>query len=127
MTKLIIQIPCLNEAEALPETLAKLPRSLPGVDRIEYLIIDDGSTDESWNKINALAINNENIIAHGDLSLSESSSILSNSGNDMSKTEEDSLNQIFVGVSLYKSNVLYRLILIFYRYHIKIHLFLKIQ
>ncbi|MBV7259481.1 glycosyltransferase family 2 protein [Erythrobacter crassostreae] len=47
MTKLIIQIPCLNEAEVLPETLAKLPRSLPGIDIIEYLIIDDGSTDDT--------------------------------------------------------------------------------
>ena len=47
MTKLIIQIPCLNEAEVLPETLAKLPRSMPGVDVIEYLIIDDGSTDDT--------------------------------------------------------------------------------
>ena len=47
MTKLIIQIPCLNEAEVLPATLAKLPRSLPGVDVIEYLIIDDGSSDDT--------------------------------------------------------------------------------
>ncbi len=47
MTKLIIQIPCLNEAEVLPETLAKLPRSLPGIDIIEYLIIDDGSSDDT--------------------------------------------------------------------------------
>jgi glycosyltransferase involved in cell wall biosynthesis len=47
MTKLIIQIPCLNEAEVLAETLAKLPRSLPGIDVIEYLIIDDGSSDDT--------------------------------------------------------------------------------
>ena len=47
MTKLIIQIPCLNEAEVLPATLAKLPRSLPGVDVIEYLFIDDGSSDDT--------------------------------------------------------------------------------
>ena len=44
-TKLIIQIPCLNEAGTLPATLADLPRTLAGVDRIEWLIIDDGSTD----------------------------------------------------------------------------------
>ncbi|MEM7537887.1 MAG: glycosyltransferase family 2 protein [Chloroflexota bacterium] len=43
--KLIIQIPCFNEAETLPQTVADLPRSLPGIDVIEYLIIDDGSTD----------------------------------------------------------------------------------
>ena len=45
MTKLIIQIPCLNEATTLEETLADLPRQLPGVDEIELLIVDDGSTD----------------------------------------------------------------------------------
>ncbi len=45
MTKLIIQIPCLNEAATLPATLADLPRALPGIDTIEYLVIDDGSTD----------------------------------------------------------------------------------
>lgn len=45
MTKLIIQIPCLNEAEALPETLAALPRQVDGIDEIEFLVIDDGSSD----------------------------------------------------------------------------------
>jgi glycosyltransferase involved in cell wall biosynthesis len=45
MTKLIIQIPCLNEALTLPAAIADLPRELPGIDVIEYLIIDDGSTD----------------------------------------------------------------------------------
>src|SRR5688572_23413802 len=45
--KLIIQIPCLNEAETLPATLADLPRSVPGIDAIETLVIDDGSTDET--------------------------------------------------------------------------------
>jgi glycosyltransferase involved in cell wall biosynthesis len=45
MTKLIIQIPCLNEADHLPATIADLPRVLPGIDVIEYLIIDDGSSD----------------------------------------------------------------------------------
>ncbi len=47
MTKLIIQIPCLNEAEVLPDTLAKLPRIIPGIDAIEYLVIDDGSQDDT--------------------------------------------------------------------------------
>lgn len=47
MTKLIIQIPCLNEAESLPATLAQLPRSLPGIDKIEYCVIDDGSDDDT--------------------------------------------------------------------------------
>ena len=45
MTKLIIQIPCLNEAETLPATLADLPRAIPGIDVIEVLVIDDGSRD----------------------------------------------------------------------------------
>lgn len=43
--KLIIQIPCLNEAETLPETLRHLPKTIEGVDSIEILIIDDGSSD----------------------------------------------------------------------------------
>jgi glycosyltransferase involved in cell wall biosynthesis len=43
--KLIIQIPCLNEAETLPDTLADLPRAVPGIDVIETLVIDDGSSD----------------------------------------------------------------------------------
>lgn len=45
MTKVIIQIPCYNEAETLPVTLASLPRSIPGVDQVEWLVIDDGSDD----------------------------------------------------------------------------------
>jgi glycosyltransferase involved in cell wall biosynthesis len=43
--KLIIQIPCLNEAATLPATLADLPRSMPGIDIVEILIVDDGSRD----------------------------------------------------------------------------------
>jgi glycosyltransferase involved in cell wall biosynthesis len=43
--KLIIQIPCFNEAEQLPDTLADLPREVAGVTEVEWLIIDDGSTD----------------------------------------------------------------------------------
>jgi len=45
--KLIIQIPCLNEEASLPTTLAALPRTLPGIDRVEWLIVDDGSTDRT--------------------------------------------------------------------------------
>jgi glycosyltransferase involved in cell wall biosynthesis len=45
MTKLIIQIPCYNEAATLPETLKELPDKLEGIDEIEILVIDDGSTD----------------------------------------------------------------------------------
>lgn len=45
--KLIVQIPCLNEAETLPATLATIPRAIPGIDEIEILVIDDGSTDDT--------------------------------------------------------------------------------
>ncbi|MCI4644868.1 MAG: glycosyltransferase family 2 protein [Hyphomonadaceae bacterium] len=45
MTLLIVQIPCLNEACTLPQTLADIPRELPGIDKVEVLIIDDGSMD----------------------------------------------------------------------------------
>jgi glycosyltransferase involved in cell wall biosynthesis len=43
--KLIIQIPCYNEAQVLPDTLALLPRTFDGIDKVEVLIIDDGSQD----------------------------------------------------------------------------------
>jgi len=45
VTKLIVQIPCLNEAETLPVTLRDLPTAIPGIDTIEWLIVDDGSRD----------------------------------------------------------------------------------
>jgi glycosyltransferase involved in cell wall biosynthesis len=45
--KLIIQIPCLNEEEFLPRALAELPREVFGFDRVEWLVIDDGSTDRT--------------------------------------------------------------------------------
>ena len=47
MSKLIIQIPCLNESATLPETLNDLPKNIPGIDIIEILVIDDGSTDNT--------------------------------------------------------------------------------
>jgi glycosyltransferase involved in cell wall biosynthesis len=45
--KLIVQIPCLNEEATLPETLRQIPRSIPGIDRVEILVIDDGSSDRT--------------------------------------------------------------------------------
>ena len=45
--KLIIQIPCLNEEESLPVTLRDLPRKVDGFDAVEWLIVDDGSTDRT--------------------------------------------------------------------------------
>ena len=47
MMKLIIQIPCLNEAETLETALNDLPRQIQGIDTIEYLIINDGSQDDT--------------------------------------------------------------------------------
>src|SRR3954451_13026143 len=45
--KLIIQIPCFNEEETLPLTLADLPREVEGFDTVEWLVIDDGSVDRT--------------------------------------------------------------------------------
>ncbi len=45
--KLIVQIPCLNEEASLPETIRAIPRQIPGIDRVELLIVDDGSTDRT--------------------------------------------------------------------------------
>jgi glycosyltransferase involved in cell wall biosynthesis len=45
--KLIIQIPCWNEEEALPTTLAALPRTIPGIGSVEILVISDGSADRT--------------------------------------------------------------------------------
>lgn len=45
--KLVIQIPCFNEEATLPETLADLPRRVDGFDRVEWLVIDDGSQDRT--------------------------------------------------------------------------------
>lgn len=54
--KLIIQIPCFNEAQSLPVTLKDLPREVPGFDRVEWLVIDDGSTDGTGKVARALGV-----------------------------------------------------------------------
>ena len=59
--KLIIQIPCYNEAETLEIALNDLPRHLDGIDEIEYLIINDGSKDNSLNIIKELSLNNPQV------------------------------------------------------------------
>ena len=56
--KLIIQIPCYNEAATLAITLAELPREVPGFDTVEWLVIDDGSKD------NTAAIAKDNGVDH---------------------------------------------------------------
>ena len=53
MTKLLIQIPCYNESETLAETIADIPRPIPGIDEIVILVVDDGSTDNT----NQVALN----------------------------------------------------------------------
>ena len=45
--KLIVQIPCLNEEQTLPLVFEKMPRQIPGVDTVEFLLIDDGSSDRT--------------------------------------------------------------------------------
>jgi glycosyltransferase involved in cell wall biosynthesis len=43
--KVIVQIPCFNEASTLPAVVRDIPREIPGVDAVEILVVDDGSTD----------------------------------------------------------------------------------
>jgi glycosyltransferase involved in cell wall biosynthesis len=54
--KLIIQIPCFNEADTLPEAIEALPQTLPGVECIEYLVVDDGSTDNTTQVASDLGV-----------------------------------------------------------------------
>ena len=60
--KLIIQIPCYNEAETLERTVRDLPQSVPGFDTVEYLVIDDGSRDGTAEKAAALGVHH--VIRH---------------------------------------------------------------
>lgn len=55
--KLIIQIPCYNEEKTLPLTLNDLPRELPGIDKIETLIINDGSSDKTVEVAKRFGVN----------------------------------------------------------------------
>ncbi len=54
--KLIIQIPCFNEAETLAIALSALPREVPGFDKVEWLIINDGSTDDTVKVANECGV-----------------------------------------------------------------------
>jgi len=54
--KLIIQIPCYNEEATLPQTVQDLPSALPGIDEIEYLVVDDGSTDRTVEVARSLGV-----------------------------------------------------------------------
>ena len=54
--KVFIQIPCLNEEETLPLVLNSIPREIPGVDDVEILVIDDGSTDRTIEVARSLGV-----------------------------------------------------------------------
>jgi glycosyltransferase involved in cell wall biosynthesis len=64
--KLIVQIPCYNEEHTLPETIADIPRQIDGIDQVELLIIDDGSTDRTVEvakelRVDHIIINKQNL------------------------------------------------------------------
>jgi len=60
--KLVIQIPCHNEEQTLPLTVSDLPKSIPGIDVIEVLVIDDGSTDRTVEVARELGVHH--IVCH---------------------------------------------------------------
>lgn len=60
--KLIIQIPCYNEEATLPLTLRELPTALPGIDQVEYLVVDDGSADRTVEIARSLGVHH--IVRH---------------------------------------------------------------
>ncbi|MCK5662900.1 MAG: glycosyltransferase family 2 protein, partial [Thiotrichaceae bacterium] len=68
--KLIVQIPCYNEEQTLPQTYADIPKEIAGIDKVEVLIIDDGSSDKTIDVaknlgIKHIVINKHNIgLAH---------------------------------------------------------------
>ena len=57
--KLIIQIPCFNEENTLSSTLNDLPREVEGFNEVEILVIDDGSTDKTYEKAKQLGVGGE--------------------------------------------------------------------
>ena len=61
--KLIIQIPCYNEEFTLPEVIKDLPKKIAGIDSIEYLVIDDGSNDNTMQVAKELGVHH--IISNG--------------------------------------------------------------
>lgn len=60
--KLIVQIPCFNEAQTLAETVADIPRQIPGIGTVELLVIDDGSSDNTSQLARQLGV--EHIVRH---------------------------------------------------------------
>ena len=64
MTKLIIQIPCYNEEQTLGITLEELPRQLPGIETVEWLVIDDGSRDRTVEVAKACGVDHIVRLSH---------------------------------------------------------------
>ena len=60
--KLVIQIPCFNEAGTLARTLADLPREVPGFEAVEWLVVDDGSTDDTRRVARGHGV--DHVVAH---------------------------------------------------------------
>jgi len=60
--KLIVQIPCLNEEQTLPATISAIPREIPGIDKVEILVIDDGSKDRTAEV--ALELGVDHVLIH---------------------------------------------------------------
>ena len=60
--KVIVQIPCFNEEQTLPLVMRDMPKSIPGVDELETLVIDDGSTDRTVEVARELGVNH--IVRH---------------------------------------------------------------
>lgn len=98
--KLIIQIPCFNEEGTLPQTIEDLPKKIPGIDVIEILIMDDGSSDRTVEIAEALGVHH--IVRHKknrglaaafrtalDASLSNGADIIVNTDGDNQYNGED--------------------------------------
>lgn len=60
--KLIVQIPCLNEAESIARTIADIPKQIEGVTRVETLLLDDGSSDDSVARAKAAGVHH--VLSH---------------------------------------------------------------
>jgi len=60
--KLVVQIPCYNEEKTLPLVVKSIPRKITGIDKIELLIIDDGSSDKTIKVARSLGI--KHIVRH---------------------------------------------------------------